>query len=160
MLSTFRFYTWGQRSTEVLVKLLVRERDAFRWAYLSILGKRFEKRPCRLLGGKYSFSMPSLKKVNKIKHVTYIYQEMSSVFHMFCFISLKRKSMRMVLSTFPFYGWGKGGTEAWMKLTSHWKRCLLVRYLLTLCKIHENVLWLSWLWGNTSRFQFCLLRKN
>ena len=38
--------------------------------FLSILGKRFGKRPCRLLGEEYSFSMPSLKKVNKIKYVT------------------------------------------------------------------------------------------
>lgn len=84
---------------------------------------------------------------------------MSSLFHMFCFIYFKRKSTRMVLSTFPFYGWGKWGTEAWMKLTSNWKTCVLVRDSSTLCKIHENVLWLSRLWGNKSRFQFCLLKK-
>ena len=38
------------------------------------------------------------------------------VFYMLCFIKLKRKSTRKVLSTFPFYRWGNWGTEALLNL--------------------------------------------
>ena len=39
MFSTFPFYTWGHRKSEVLMKFLVSERDAFWWASLSIVSK-------------------------------------------------------------------------------------------------------------------------
>ena len=61
VLSTFTFYTWWHWSTEVLMKLLVSERDAFWWAYLSIVSKLFGKRLSILLGKNTRFQFHLLK---------------------------------------------------------------------------------------------------
>jgi len=91
----------------------------------------------RFWGKKTSISI-LLKKLslllNSTKHVLRV---LHAVLHL-----IKNKIYKEGVSSIPFSQMGKqaGGMN---EVISEWKRCVLVRYLLTLCKIHENGFWLS-----------------
>ena len=121
VLSIIPFYRWGNWGKELLMKLLVSERDAFWWGYWSTFSKHFRKGHylSRLLGEKTHFQFSVLKKKSCYLDLRNVLGVLYVLLHL-----IKQKSMRNCQHSHFI----DEETEARgiNEVSSKWRRCIFV----------------------------------
>ena len=98
------------------MKLLFSERDAFWWAYFSIMSKLSGKGHCGFtVLGKNTWLQFYIKNKSILSMLWDLLSNVLCILHGLLHWT-KQKMMKMVLPTFPCYRWGNWGIEALIKL--------------------------------------------